>query len=154
MTVYRISNCKYIDDLSGTGAATYGARWNSKGTHLLYTASSPSLSMLESVVHISNITFDLYCMIVLELPEDKLQEMPIEKLPSNWQQFPPPDILKQVGDFLVSKGIYLALKIPSVIVPEDFNVLVNPAHKDFKKIKVLAKRKVLFDNRLFKHADN
>ena len=151
MKVYRISKCQYIDDLSGTGAATYGGRWHSKGTHVLYTAATASLSLLESVVHISNIVAADYCMICLEIPKDKILELSTIDLPYNWFVNLPPDFLKTYGDRFIREGKFLALKVPSAIIPEESNYLLNPNHEDFKKVKILSKRTVPIDERLLKH---
>ncbi|MEJ0103503.1 MAG: RES family NAD+ phosphorylase [Bacteroidota bacterium] len=80
MNVYRISKCEYISDLQGTGAALYPGRWHSKGTYILYTAATPSLAMLESVVHISNIAIASFCMTCLSIPEDKIKTITVEEL--------------------------------------------------------------------------
>ena len=150
MKVYRISKCKYIDDLSGTGSATFAGRWHSKGTHVLYTAATPSLALLESVAHMAKVALDGYCMITLDIPTDTIQEPEIQSMPDNWQQNPSPDSLKVFGDLFILKNEGLELKLPSVIMPEDFNYLINPNHKDFKKVKVLSKRNLFIDGRLFK----
>jgi RES domain-containing protein len=152
MRVYRISKCQYIDDLSGTGAATYAGRWHSKGTHILYTASTPSLALLESVVHISNIPVAGYCMICLEIPENKFLQLSTIDLPVNWFVNPPPDFLKTYGDRFIRESKFLALKLPSAIMPEESNYLLNPNHADFKKIKVVSKRTVPIDERLLKQS--
>jgi RES domain-containing protein len=150
MKVYRISRCRYIDDLSGTGAAMYPGRWNNKGTYVLYTAATPSLALLESVVHMSNIPVTDYCMVTLEVPDENIAELQEKNLPENWRQHPPPDALKVIGDSFVRNNKALALKLPSAIMPEDFNVLLNPNHTTFKKVKVIDKRDVFVDERLIK----
>lgn len=150
MKVYRISKCKYIQDLTGIGAATYPGRWHSKGTYILYTAASPSLALLESVVHISNIITIDYCMICLDIPEDSVQEISAEKLPGNWFENPSADILKIYGDRFITEHKFLALRLPSAVMPEENNYLVNPKHKDFKHVKVLYIRNIPVDKRLLK----
>ena len=150
MHVYRISKCEYISDLQGTGAARYPGRWHSKGTYILYTAASPSLALLESVVHISNIVIASYCMTCLSVPEDKTKIIPIRELPGNWHDNPPPDILKQIGDSFIKENKFLALKIPSAIMPEENNFLLNPNHTDFKKVSVVYTRNIPIDERFLK----
>jgi RES domain-containing protein len=150
MKLYRISKCRFVDDLSGTGAALYGGRWNSKGTYILYTAASPALALLESIVHLSHIPVSGYCMITLEIPDGLSTEIKDADLPSNWQQHPPPAGLKKIGDRFVKENKSLALKIPSALLPEDFNFLLNPNHSQFSKIKLTAKRTLVFDDRLKK----
>lgn len=150
MKVYRISKCEFISDLQGTGAAMYPGRWHSKGTYVLYTAATPSLAMLESVVHISNIAVASYCMICFSVPEDKIQSITAPELPANWFVNPPPDALKQVGDTFIKENKFLALQLPSAIMPEENNFLLNPYHSDFKKVSVVYNRNVPIDERFFK----
>lgn len=148
MHVYRIANCKYIDDLSGKGAAMYGGRWNSKDTYMVYTAQSAALALLETVVHIGKLPENGFCIISLSVPDNDLQTISIEDLPAGWTQYPPPDKLKAIGDKFIWEGKKPALKVPSVIVPEEFNILLNPAHADFKKVKITGQRSISIDERL------
>jgi RES domain-containing protein len=150
MKVYRIGRCEYINDLSGTGAALYGGRWHSKGTYILYTSSSASLALLESVVHISNIQVVDFCMICLEIPDYSIEKISVEELPANWFENPPADALKTIGDAFFSANEFLALELPSAIVPEENNYLLNPFHSLFTKVKVLFVRNIAIDKRLIK----
>jgi RES domain-containing protein len=147
MRVYRISKCEFINDLQGTGAARYPGRWHSKGTYILYTAATPSLALLESVVHISNIAVSSYCMICLSIPDDAIQSIPADGLPENWFVYPPPDVLKRIGDSFAGENKYLALKLPSAIMPEEHNYLVNPNHSDFSRVSVVYTRNIPIDKR-------
>lgn len=150
MKVYRIAKCNYINDLSGAGAAMYGGRWHSKGTYILYTSSSASLALLESVVHISNIQVFDFCTICLEIPDYSIEQITVEKLPANWFENPSADALKKIGDAFISANESLALEIPSAIVPEENNYLLNPFHSLFNKVKILFVRNVAIDKRLMK----
>lgn len=146
--VYRISKCIYIDDLKGTGAASFSGRWHSKGTYILYTAATPSLALLESVVHLSGIPLEDYCMLCLEIPENNILTIATKDLPENWYVHPPPGSLAAIGDHFIQRNQYLALQLPSAIMPEDNNLLINPNHKDFGKIKIAYKRTIPIDKRL------
>lgn len=150
MFLYRISKCPYINDLSGTGAAKFGGRWNSPGTYVVYTAGSAALAMLEAVVHMGGDSIATgYCQLVLTLPEDlPMQTIDTHDLPDNWQDNPSPDNLRAIGDTFVARNQYALLRLPSVIVPEEHNYLLNPAHKDFKRIKPFASRSLRVDERL------
>ena len=148
MLVYRISRCGYINDLSGTGAAPYPGRWNSKGTYILYTAATPSLALLESVVHISHIPSEGFCMTCLEIPDDKVKEVSTADLPPGWNANPPDDALKAIGDNFIADSEFLSLKIPSAVMPEDFDFLLNPNHPEFKKVKVVYTKSLSIDERL------
>ncbi|GAB3428335.1 RES family NAD+ phosphorylase [Niabella aquatica] len=150
MKVYRISKCKFIDDLSGTGASLYSGRWHHKGTFILYTAQSPSLAMLESVVHITTIVQLNLCMVCLEIPNDSIAEISAEQLPDNWFVNPPPDNIKQTGDRFIKNRKHLALKVPSAVMPEEYNILLNPQHPHFEKVNIHYSRMLRVDERLFK----
>lgn len=150
MRVYRISKCAYISDLQGTGAAQYPGRWHSKGTYILYTAATPSLALLESVVHISNIAVASYCMLCLSIPENKILVITAAELPANWFSNPAPDSLRSIGDSFIRENKFLALKIPSAIMPEENNFLLNPAHADFKNVSVVYTRNIPIDERFLK----
>lgn len=152
MIVFRISNCRFINDLSGTGAALYGGRWNGLGTHIVYTAGSASLAMLESLVHFGGRIVGDYCQLALEIPDDGIGELKENTLPPNWRESPAPDILKTFGNQFINEGKVLVLKVPSVLVPDESNFLINPEHPDFKKVRILVQSKIKFDERLLKKA--
>lgn len=150
MTVYRIAACKYIKDLSGEGAFRYGARWNSPGTRMLYTAESSALAMLEALAHITMLPLlQPYCMVRLLVP-DSVEILDMKTLPENWNAMPAPDTLNRMGNEFVAAGKALALKVPSVLVPDNFNFLINPTHSRFSEIKVIAITNISFDQRLIK----
>lgn len=149
MIIYRISDCTYVNDLSGKGAAMYGGRWNSKDTYVLYTAENHALALLEAVVHIGKVPANGYCMATIEIPDDSIQVFQPDKLPEDWQTNPPPNYLKVIGDHFIKAGKFLALKIPSAIMMEEHNFLLNPAHPAFKRVKILNQRAIRVDERLF-----
>ena len=149
MTVYRISDCKYINDLSGKGAALYGGRWNSKDIHVVYTAQSRALALLEVVVHVGIVPSDGYCIATIDIPDQYTISFPEAELPSGWQLNPAPDFIKTIGDAFIRSNKYLALKIPSALMLEEHNYLLNPAHAEFHKVKISTVRKINTDERLF-----
>lgn len=147
-TVYRISKCKYIDDLSGNGAYLYAGRWHNKGTYILYTASASSLALLENVVHLDKLATVDFCMISLSIPTDSLIKLGVDELPDGWDAYPAPSRLARIGDRFIRDGKYLALEVPSAVMPEDTTVLLNPRHPAFSKIKILRRRNIAIDSRL------
>ncbi|MCU0404989.1 MAG: RES family NAD+ phosphorylase [Chitinophagaceae bacterium] len=156
MRLYRIAACEHINDLTGTGSFLHGGRWNSKGVHLLYTAESSALSMLEALAHITmaNAIRD-YCRVVMEFSdagqyvfEHLVKELKPTQLPTDWRSSPGPDALKMIGDAFVQEGKFFALKTPSVLEPDSFNYLLNPRHPAFSAIKVISSDRVSFDLRL------
>ncbi len=149
MILYRIAKCVYADDLSGTGARLYGGRWNSEGRSAIYMASSASLAVLEVLVHLPPLMIpNDYCLVEMEVPENSISTIDPEELPVNWKDISPPLALKQLGDAFLKKQDHLVLKLPSAIVPKEFNYLLNPLHKDMKKVKILQKQHFDFDERL------
>jgi len=148
MILYRIVRCVYADDLSGTGARLYGGRWNSEGKSMVYMASSRSLAVLEALVHFNPTNLpDDYCMTMIETP-DNIAEVDINLLPKNWQEYPEQNILKQMGNAFLQQSKHLLLKVPSALVNEEYNYLMNPLHKLAGLVKILSKQPFSFDERL------
>ncbi len=148
-SVYRISKCIYIDDMKGAGAAAYGGRWHSKGISILYTASTPSLALLESIVHLSRIPVMDYCMACFQIPEERILKIEISHLPESWNSNPAVGDTAIIGDRFIKQNQYLGLEVPSVIIPEETNILLNPRHNDFSKVSLVYKRMIPIDQRFF-----
>jgi len=151
MEVYRLSRAKYAQLLTGEGAAIKGARWNSIGVELIYTATNRSLAMAEVAVHFTLATLpDDYMMVCIHIPDDiAIQEVAVSDLPDDWKEFPHPRSTQKIGDEFVVENRYAALRIPSVVTQGDFNLLINPKHQDFKRICITQVLKFPFDNRIF-----
>lgn len=147
MRGYRISRCQYIRDLSGYGAYLYGGRWNSKGLHMLYTSSTPSLAMLEMIAHGIEAREE-YCLAIIEIPEENILELKETELPAEWNQYPSPAQLREIGDNFLRENKYLILKVPSAIMSIESNLLINPQHENFKKIFLLESHEIGVDGRL------
>jgi RES domain-containing protein len=152
MEVYRLSREKFARTLSGKGAAIKGARWNSIGVELIYTAANRSLAMAEVAVHFTLATLPGdYMMATIFIPDDiSLQKLNIADLPTAWNTFPHPATSQVIGDKFVSDNKYCILQIPSAVTRGDYNILINPNHPDFKRIKIIATEKFPFDRRIFK----
>jgi len=149
MILYRITNCEYADDLGGTGARLFGGRWNSEGKSMLYLASSRALAVLEVLVHLPPLMIpDNYCLVEIDVPDSSITEMKTEDLPADWKDVSPPASLKQIGNKFLKKKEHLLMKVPSSIVPMEYNYLLNPHHADIKKVKVIKKENFSFDERL------
>lgn len=150
MIVYRLAKSKYCKDLSGRGAENAGGRWNSKGTAMLYTSMSRALCTTEIAVHtpLGNIPED-YFLASIDIPNTHIFKPEETKLPKDWKVFPHPNSTQLIGDKFISDAKYLVMRVPSVIVQGDYNYLVNPHHKDFKKIKLVKTEPFVFDERLF-----
>jgi len=152
MEVFRLSRRKFAEPLSGHGAALRGARWNSMGVEMIYTAQNRSLAMAEVAVHLSlaNLPED-FVMMTIEIPDDaEIQEISEQELPPYWNSFPAPESTKRIGDQFILENKSLVLKIPSVVTKGDFNFLINPRHTDFHQVKIKQIEAFPFDQRLFK----
>jgi RES domain-containing protein len=152
MEVFRLSREKFSSPLSGVGAALKGARWNSVGMEMIYTAANRSLAMAEVAVHFSISTIpDDYVMITIFIPDDiSIKKIGISELPPNWNVFPHPQVTQSIGDKFILENRYCVLQIPSSVTQGDFNLLINPNHVDFKRISIIDITKFTFDQRLFK----
>ena len=152
MEVYRLSREKFARTLSGKGAAIKGARWNSIGVELIYTAANRSLAMAEVAVHFTLATLPVdYMMVTIFIPDDiSLQKLTITDLPADWNTFPHPTTTQIIGDKFISDNKYCVLQIPSAVTRGDYNILINQNHSDFKRIKIVATEKFPFDKRIFK----
>lgn len=151
MEVFRLSREKYAGTLSGKGSAIKGARWNSIGVELIYTARNRSLAMAEVAVHFTLATLpNDYMMITINIPGDiKAKEVFESALPDDWKDFPHPSSTQKFGDDFVLENKYCILQVPSVVTKGDHNVLINPNHKDFNRIKIIKLEKFPLDKRIF-----
>ena len=147
MIVYRICNESYKDDISGNGAAINGSRWNSKNIRMLYTGQYISLSILESLVHLREIDLpEKQFLLMIEVPDIEFQEIRVSKLMEKWQKHI--SYTQWIGDQFIIANQSLILKVPSAIVPQENNFLMNTLHKDFKKVKIISSELLKIDKRL------
>jgi RES domain-containing protein len=152
MQVYRIAKERYIKDLSGEGARTYGGRWNRKGTSTLYTAENRSLATVEYLVHLpmALVPEDTY-IAELTIPDHiEYEQIRTEDLPPQWAVYPAPMVLADIGEEWVRKGDTLLLRVPSSVVRGEWNVLINPKHRLFKEVELTSLERYDFDERLLK----
>jgi len=152
MIVYRLSKKEYISDISGRGAEKSGGRWNNKGQPALYTAGSRALAVLEIAVHVPlGIMPTEYHMAAIEFPDNaSILIIKTTDLPAKWNSNPLIKATQNIGDDFLKDGKYLILQVPSASVNGDFNYVINPAHPDFKTIKIKFTEAFEFDSRLFK----
>ncbi|MDM1299770.1 RES family NAD+ phosphorylase [Empedobacter falsenii] len=154
MFVYRIEREKYLDDtLKGIGASkTKSSRWNSEYQRMVYTAGSISLACLEVLVHLGNIqTLPSDRLLVrIVIPDDIIKScitLDVNNLPVGWNNKPPSEISQLIGDEFLHLEESAVLKVPSSIIPNESNYLINPLHQDAKLITVSAFEPFNFDER-------
>lgn len=141
------------DDLSGGGAAKTGGRWNSVGQFVVYTSRSVALAYLETLAHLGREAPRNRFLVRVTVPEKvwKRARWAKEKdLPKTWRAEPAGLGSVQFGDQWLAGGQSALLCLPSVIVPEDTNVLINPNHEDAALIKAKIERHLLYDTRLLR----
>ena len=146
MLVYRIALEKYAS-LYASGVE---GRWNSQGIKVIYAASSRSLACLENVVHRSGEGLnDLFRTMVIDIPSsERIEKITLKDLPKNWQQYNMEHICRQIGDDWFYRQDSLVLQVPSVIIPNEFNYIINAQHKNFKKVKLKLVEPFIFDTRI------
>ena len=151
MVLWRIANQKYALDTSCEGAKIHGGRWNSPGRAVFYAGCSIEIAALEKYVHLNGITpASLNLELVrIEVPDD-VPKSQVSKtdLPKGWNDFPSNVVSQQFGDKWLKKCDELVLIVPSVIIPEACNALINHNHVDYKKIKLSIEREFQFDPRM------
>lgn len=152
MIVHRLTKIQYSHKLSGIGAKIVGGRWNSKGIEVIYCASNRSLAMAEIAVHLSyDLIPDDYMMLDIYIPDDlSMSKVTSSELSKEWNLHPPKEHTKRIGDEFISNGDHLILSVPSAVVKGDHNILINPNHADFSKVKILESEHFPFDRRIFK----
>jgi len=152
MIVFRLCRERYVNDLSGHGAEINGGRWNSRGIAALYTSSSRALCAIEIVVHIpAGIVPKDYYLVTIEIPDDvPINTVNTQDLPGNWNNNPVSSASQRIGNTFIAEQEALAMKVPSVIIKDEWNYIINPMHKDFQKVKIIATEPFSFDTRLFK----
>ena len=146
---WRIVKAKYAATaFSGEEAAKVGGRWNSRGQWVVYTSGSLSLAALEMLVHLNPpVSFRLVAM-PCEFDENLVERIKIAALPKTWRQYPAPGWIRAIGDAWLKEARSAVLAVPSVIVPREWNYLLNPAHPDFGRLAVGEPEPFAFDGRL------
>ncbi len=132
---------------SGEGSRKQGGRWNSRGYRAVYVADSLALATLEILVHgVPYEALERFVCIPASIPEKLITQ--IEKLPSGWRNDPPLQELQDIGNKWMDDNRFAVFKVPSVVIPIEFNYVINPYHVDFNKIEIGAAESHTFDSRL------
>ena len=135
--------------MSGEGARRFGGRWNSPGVSMVYLAQSQALAALEMLVHLDAAELlQSYVMIEVGIEECFMSNVDRTRLGRNWRSDPPPAKLRAIGDAWIAGKSSVVLQVPSVLVPAEFNYLVNPRHDDFSELRIGKPSRFRFDSRL------
>lgn len=130
----------------GAGAGAHGGRWNPAGIPIIYAAGSLSLAMLERLVQRRNLGRTV--LVEAEVPADLAIEDLLDRPPPNWRALGSPEAAAAGGEWAASRRTPL-LRVPSALVPQEANYLVNPAHPDATRIRVSSPEPLEWDARLF-----
>ncbi len=150
MEIYRLVRAEYKNDWTGKRAFLYGGRWNSKGLYALYGASHISLAILEIIVNIDRTLLRFipsYHLLTIAIPDSLIIPFKHTSLKRGWQ-----DDLKLsqfIGDGFLQSESGVVMEVPSAVVSEESNFLINPLHQDFAKIDVVRSVPYDLDKRLY-----
>ena len=139
------------NDLSGTGAKVTGGRWNSKGVCIVYCAANIALATLETVHYLRNgaLPFNRY-LVRIDVPDAVWNARQVlDPLPGGWDAIPAGLTSKATGDAWIASASSALLLVPSVIVPDEYNVLINSQHSDAAAIVATTIKRWTYDPRLF-----
>jgi RES domain-containing protein len=147
MIVYRITLQKYSSELQASGNE---ARWNRKDQKVIYTAESRSLACLENLVHRSKLGFNgIFKTMVIKIPDDLVTEIVEERsLPAEWNKSNQFNVCQEKGSGWILSGRTAVLRVPSALIPQENNYILNTLHPDFTKIRILNTEDFYFDTRI------
>lgn len=147
MLAYRITLKQYSKTLFAPGIA---GRWNGSGRKVIYCAESIPLAFLENMVRRQGVGFnDNFKIMILEVPDNfNVQEILPKNLPAGWRQFTDYSKCQPIGNKWYDEGLVPLLKVPSAVLPESFNYVINTTHAGFKAIKLLQVTDLIPDERI------
>ncbi len=135
MLAFRIAHYKYAHSLSVSG---FEGRWNSKGKLVLYASENIATSLLENIIYRTGIGFNNdYKIMVIYHPEEHIEQIITSNLPKDWRSMESYDQLQKIGDSWYDEQRSLCLKVPSSILPDNYNIIFNTTHPEFKNVKLI-----------------
>lgn len=147
---FRIAQTRWAaSTMTGEGARLFGGRWNPQGVAAVYLAESRALAALEILVHAPREALPLdWSMIEVEVPDGAIEQADMKSLPGDWRNLPSSPGARRFGERWLKTRAGLAMKLPSVIVPEEYAVLLNPLHPSAAQARVIGIHSFRFDTRL------
>ncbi|XOL41476.1 hypothetical protein KCTC32420_01861 [Aequorivita nionensis] len=138
--------------MSGEGARLFGGRWNKVGDVMLYFSQNLSLSLLEIIVHVEYAKLPLdYSFLEVEIPDSSIKNIQsIDFIEPKWSTEAAVNQLQMLGSNWLKRKESLAMRVPSAVMHQENNILINPLHKDIAKLKIIKIDKMDFDPRLFR----
>jgi len=150
--VYRLSAPKHVkSSLNGEGARLFGGRWNPPGLAVVYTSEHLSLAVLENLVHLepAQLRPDRLALTI-DVPDRDVEILPPSELPKNWRAARSQRLLQDLGKAWILEGRSLAMKVPSAVIPQEHNILLNPNHPKHERLSIESREPFSFDPRLFR----
>ena len=149
LSAWRLTKTKHLAAAwDGEGARRNGGRWNSVGVKVVYASATLSLALVEILVHLPSGVLPAYSAVPIEIDESLVEPLEAASLPPRWQDHPPPPEAQAIGDGWVAEARSAALRVPSAIVPSEFNYVLNPGHPGFARLRIGAALPFPFDTRL------
>ena len=147
MLVYRITHKSFSKKLIAPG---FAGRWNGSGRKVIYCAESIALAFLENMIRRQGVGFNQdFRTTILQIPDDlKIQEVLPRELPAGWRNFTDYSKCQPIGNKWYDEGIFPVLKIPSAVLPESYNYVLNATHPDCKKVKLIGTTDLIPDERI------
>lgn len=149
--VFRITKSRYRDQVfAGLGGLYASGRWTPRGRPVVYTSQSISLAVLEYALNYKRhgwLPASVLCRAVIP-DEVNVASLSTSALPDDWRDPDPPASLREIGGAWLRMAETVCFKVPSAIVPEEFNYLLNPLHPDFEKLTIGLPEPFNFDRRL------
>lgn len=136
----------------GEGARRSGGRWNRPGPAIVYTSATLALAALEVFVRVapSDAPVDLVA-VAADIPDEvAITRLRSTALPPGWRRYPPPEVLAALGTEWVRRGRTAVMAVPSAVIPQELNYLINPRHSDFRRIRIGRPVPFRFDARMWK----
>ena len=152
VTAWRVIKKKHLRTaFKGDGARIYGGRWNPAGTPVIYTAESLSLATLEIVVHLerAELLYTSFIKIPITFDAHTVHKVKRRALPNDWNRLPPSESTQKIGYQWILQSKFAVLKVPSTVIEEEYNYLMNPNHHDFSRMKIGKPQQYKFDPRLY-----
>lgn len=152
MQVWRLVKTRYAaSPFDGEGARLYGARWNSPWNRVAYASSNSALALLEVLVHMTGGgSLPGYSLVCANLPDSLVEVIAAADLPGDWDSAPVPPGVQAVGDAWLASAKSLALQVPSALVRDSYNLLINPEHGGFRRLTITSSEPFDFDRRMLR----
>ncbi len=147
---WRLSKARYAGDLTGQGAAQNGQRWNQAGQRAVYLGLTPEITVLEVLVHLNGVLSAPLVLCGYDVPAKPgfIQHTDLEALPEGWNAIPHGQASAAFGGNWLRDGKQLGLVLPSVVVPQARNLLLNPLHPAMAEVALVHQEPFQLDHRL------